>query len=150
VLKPGDSAPPFALADQSGRTVSLGDYAGRKLVLYFYPKDQTPGCTQEACSFRDQLSALAERGVAVVGVSPDSQGSHLKFAEKHGLGFPLLVDADHVLAEAFGAWGEKTLYGRTFMGIKRTTFLIDERGVIEKVWAKPKTKIHAEEVLAAL
>lgn len=150
MLKTGDTAPDFTLPDQAGTPVSLSGFRGRTVVLYFYPKDNTPGCTNEACSFRDHYAALQEKGVVVLGVSPDSEASHQKFASKHDLPFPLLADTDHAVAEAFGAWGEKSLYGRKFMGLLRSTFLIDGDGVIRHVWKKPKTAIHAEEVLAKL
>lgn len=150
MLETGDTAPDFTLPDQAGTPVSLSGFRGRTVVLYFYPKDNTPGCTNEACSFRDHYAALQEKGVVVLGVSPDSEASHQKFASKHDLPFPLLADTDHAVAEAFGAWGEKSLYGRKFMGLLRSTFLIDGAGVIRHVWKKPKTAIHAEEVLAKL
>ena len=150
MLEIGQSAPDFTLENQDGERVSLHDLRGQQVVLYFYPKDNTPGCTNEACSFRDHFAALTERGVVVLGVSPDSVASHRKFADKHGLPFPLLADPDHQVAEAYGAWGEKTLYGKKFMGLIRSTFLIDEQGQIRHVWKKPKTAIHAEEVLAKL
>lgn len=150
MLTTGDTAPDFTLPDQAGTPVSLSGFRGRTVVLYFYPKDNTPGCTNEACSFRDHYAALQEKGVVVLGVSPDSEASHQKFASKHDLPFPLLADTEHAVAEAFGAWGEKSLYGRKFMGLLRSTFLIDGDGVIRHVWKKPKTAIHAEEVLAKL
>lgn len=150
MLDVGQAAPDFTLSDQDGNPVSLSALKGRKVVLYFYPKDNTPGCTKEACSFRDQFSALSDQGVVVLGVSPDSVASHRKFADKHTLPFTLLADPEHQVAEAFGAWGEKTLYGRKFLGLIRSTFLIDEAGVIRHVWKKPKTDIHADEVLAKL
>ena len=150
MLDVGQAAPDFTLSDQDGNPVSLSALKGRRVVLYFYPKDNTPGCTKEACSFRDQFGALSDQGVVVLGVSPDSVASHRKFADKHTLPFTLLADPDHQVAESFGAWGEKTLYGRKFLGLIRSTFLIDEAGVIRHVWKKPKTDIHAEEVLAKL
>jgi peroxiredoxin Q/BCP len=150
VLTIGQAAPDITLADQDGNTHSLHALRGRKVVVYFYPKDNTPGCTKEACSFRDQFSELTSRGVVVLGISPDSTASHRKFADKHQLPFPLLADPEHQAAEAFGVWGEKTLYGRKFMGLMRSTFLIDEFGQIVHVWKKPKTDIHADEVLAKL
>lgn len=150
MLTIGQAAPDFTLQDQDGQTHSLQALRGRKVVVYFYPKDNTPGCTKQACSFRDQFAELTARGVVVLGISPDSTASHRKFADKHQLPFTLLADPDHQVAEAFGAWGEKTLYGRKFMGLMRSTFLIDESGQIVHVWKKPKTDIHAEEVLAKL
>ena len=150
MLNIGDTAPDFTLPDQAGTPVSLSGFRGRTVVVYFYPKDNTPGCTNEACSFRDHYAALQDQGVVVLGVSPDSVASHQKFASKHDLPFPLLADTEHAVAESFGAWGEKSLYGRKFMGLLRSTFLIDGDGVIRHVWKKPKTAIHAEEVLAKL
>jgi peroxiredoxin Q/BCP len=146
----GQPAPEFTLPDQAGNPVSLKALRGKPVVVYFYPKDNTPGCTNEACSFRDHWAALQEKGVTVLGISPDSQASHAKFAAKHGLPFTLLADPETQVAQLFGVWGEKTLYGRKFMGLLRTTFLLDEQGMVRHVWKKPKTAIHAEEVLAKL
>ncbi len=148
-MKVGTKAPEFTLQDGDGNTVRLSNFAGRKLVLYFYPKDMTPGCTTEACDFRDLHQRFAKAGVAVVGVSPDPAERHRTFTSKYELNFPLLADTDHAVAEAYEVWKEKKLYGRTFMGIERTTFLIDEKGRIEKVWRKVKVKDHAREVLSA-
>lgn len=147
---PGDPAPPFEGTDQNGDTVRLADFAGRPLALYFYPKDDTPGCTKQACNLRDNLGALTEAGVAVVGVSADSAESHGRFAEKYDLPFPLLADPDRQILEAYGAWGEKNLYGKTSVGIKRTTFLIGPDGTVLHVFKRPKTAAHAEEILAKL
>jgi peroxiredoxin Q/BCP len=149
-LAAGDKAPPFALLDDAGRRVSLKDFAGKTLVLYFYPKDSTPGCTQESCDFRDNLNRLKSSGAAVAGVSADSVESHKRFKEKQGLNFPLLSDPDHEALEAYGVWREKSLYGRKFMGIVRSTFLIDGKGKILKVFPKVSVKGHVDEVLAAL
>jgi thioredoxin-dependent peroxiredoxin len=146
----GQTAPEFALPDAAGTTVRLSDLRGRRVVLYFYPKDATPGCTQEACDFRDRSAELQEAGVVLLGVSPDGPSSHQKFASKHDLPFPLLADTDHAVATAYGVWKQKSLYGRTFMGIERTTFLIDDEGRIEKVWPKVKVAGHAGAVLAAV
>lgn len=146
----GNQAPDFQLADHSGRTVSLSQLAGKNVVLYFYPKDDTPGCTVEACNFRDEHSALEKAGAVVLGVSPDDTKSHQKFATKFSLPFPLLSDTGHKVAEAYGAWGEKSNYGRKFMGIIRSTFLIDPQGKVKHVWPKVKVKDHVNEVLAAL
>lgn len=143
----GDTAPAFTAQDDSGAEVSLGDFAGRKLILYFYPKDNTPGCTSEACSLRDGRDELYEQGFEIVGVSPDSIASHQKFITKQSLNFKLLSDPDHALAEAYGAWGEKKFMGRTYDGILRTTFVIDENGVIERVFDKVKTKDHFNQIL---
>lgn len=137
-LNPGDQALPFALKDQEGKVVSLADFQGRKLLLYFYPKADTPGCTKQACSIRDGREDLASLGVAVVGVSPDDPGRQKKFDGKYGLGFPLLADADHAVAEAYGVWGEKSMYGKKVQGITRSSFLIDEEGKIIQAWYKVK------------
>lgn len=146
-LKPGDVAPAFTAQDQDGNTVSLSDYRGKKVVLYFYPKDNTPGCTAQACNLRDNHALMLRQGYVVLGVSADSQKSHKKFAAKFNLNFPLLVDEDHTILNAYGVWGEKKFMGRTFDGIHRTTFVINEEGVIEEVIEKVHTKRHAEEVL---
>ena len=145
----GDKAPDFLGKDEQGREIRLSDYRGRKLVLYFYPKDMTSGCTAEACSFRDHLSELQEAGYEVVGVSVDEEKQHRKFKEKHGLNFPLIADVDKRLVEQFGVWQEKSMYGRKYMGTVRTTFIINEEGVIEQIIGPKqiKTKIHAEQVL---
>jgi peroxiredoxin Q/BCP len=149
-LHPGDKAPDFELPDDAGRVVSLGDFRGRKVVLYFYPKDSTPGCTTEACDFRDNLARLGERGAVVLGLSADTVESHRRFKEKQGLNFPLLSDPERRALEAYGVWKEKSLYGRKFMGIERTTVLIDEQGKVEKVFPKVKVQGHVDEVLASL
>ncbi|TSC29613.1 thioredoxin-dependent thiol peroxidase [Corallococcus sp. Z5C101001] len=146
----GDKAPGFSLPDQSGATVSLSQFKGRHVVLYFYPKDATPGCTTEACDFRDEHSALVKAGAVVLGVSPDSVASHQKFATKQGLPFSLLADPEHALADAYGVWGEKSLYGRKFMGLIRATFLIGPEGKVVRVWPKVKVAGHVAEVLATL
>jgi thioredoxin-dependent peroxiredoxin len=146
----GEKAPAFSLQDQSGKTVKLSDFKGRKVVLYFYPKDDTPGCTREACAFRDEHSGLQKAGAVVLGVSPDSGPSHARFAGKYKLPFPLLADTDHTVSEKYGAWGEKTLYGRKFMGITRSTFLVDEAGKVARVWPKVKVDGHVDQVLGAV
>lgn len=145
----GDKAPEILGKDQNGNEVRLSDFAGKKLVLYFYPKDNTSGCTAEACSLRDNLPALAGKGYAVVGVSPDSEASHQRFIEKHGLPFTLIADTDHSLAEKMGAWGEKSMYGRKYMGILRTTFIIGPDGTIEHIFGPKqiKTKEHGNQIL---
>ena len=148
-LKAGNPAPAFEATDQDGNKRTLADYAGRKLILYFYPKDNTPGCTAEACSLRDGRDELREMGFEVVGVSPDSEKSHRGFIEKQGLNFTLLSDTDKVVAKAYGVWGEKKFMGRTFMGILRTTFVIDEKGMIERVLDKVRTKDHFEQIVEA-
>jgi peroxiredoxin Q/BCP len=149
-LKAGDRAPDFTGTDKDGNPISLSDYQGRTLVLYFYPQDATPTCTNQACNLRDNLEALAEHGISVVGVSPDDAASHRRFAEKQRLNFPLIADTDHRLIQAYGVWGEKQMYGRSYMGLLRTTFVIGGDGVIRHVFPKPKVKEHAREILAAL
>lgn len=149
-LKAGDPAPEFSGMTNGGQTVSLKDFRGKTVVLYFYPKDDTPGCTKEACGFRDQHAALSKAGAVVIGVSPDPVKSHDKFAAKFRLPFLLLADEDHRTAEAYGVWGEKTFMGRTYEGVHRVTFLIDPAGRIHTIWPQVKPEVHAEEVLAAL
>jgi len=145
-LQAGDTAPAFTATDQDGNTVSLSDFQGKKVALYFYPKDDTPGCTAQACNLRDHQEELTAKNVQVLGVSTDSEASHKKFALKYDLPFPLLADTDKKLVEAYGVWQEKKNYGRAYMGIVRTTFLIDEQGVIEKVITKVDTKNHVEQL----
>lgn len=151
-MKPaaGDKAPQFSLKDGDGRTVKLSDYKGRKVVLYFYPRDMTPGCTKEACAFQEDLSEFDERNVAVLGVSTDDARSHQRFSEKYGLKFPLLADTEHRVAEEYGVWQEKNMYGRKVWGIKRKTFIIDEQGRIACVFDKVSPAEHSREVIAAL
>lgn len=149
-LEAGDKAPAFSLKDAEGNTVKLSDFKGKQVVLYFYPKDNTPGCTQEACDFRDEHSALQKKGAVVLGVSADTAASHQKFAGKYSLPFPLLVDEGHEVADKYGAWGDKVLYGRKFKGMIRSTFLIGPDGKLKRVWPKVKVKGHVEEVKAAL
>jgi peroxiredoxin Q/BCP len=149
MIKEGTNAPAFKTTDADGETVSLKELRGRKVVLYFYPKDDTPGCTKEACSFRDAWAKFKKRGITVLGVSPDSEASHKKFETKYKLPFTLLADKDHAIADAYGVWGEKKFMGRTYMGVLRTTFLIDEKGKIKKVFEKVKPEDHASEVLDA-
>ena len=149
MLKEGTTAPAFKTTDANGETVSLKDLRGQKVVLYFYPKDDTPGCTKEACSFRDDFAKFKKRSIAVLGVSPDSEKSHKKFETKYKLPFTLLADTDHAIAESYGVWGEKKFMGRTYTGVHRTTFLIDEKGKIKKVFEKVKPEDHASEVLEA-
>ena len=147
--KEGTTAPSFKTTDQNGEPVSLKDLRGQKVVLYFYPKDDTPGCTKEACSFRDAYSKFKKQKITVLGVSPDKETAHKKFETKYQLPFTLLADTDHSIAEAYGVWGEKKFMGRTYMGVHRTTFLIDEKGKIKKVFEKVKPEDHASEVLEA-
>jgi peroxiredoxin Q/BCP len=149
MLKQGDKAAAFSTTDAEGRPIRLKDFKGQKVVLYFYPKDDTPGCTKEACSFRDDFAAFKKRGINVLGVSPDSESSHKKFAQKYKLPFTLLADHEHKIADAYGTYGQKKFMGRTYMGILRTTFLIDEKGKIKKVFEKVKPDEHAREVLEA-
>jgi peroxiredoxin Q/BCP len=146
----GQIAPDFTLPATDGSTVRLLDLRGKKVVLYFYPKDDTPGCTKEACAFRDNLGVLQSMGVVVLGVSPDSVASHQKFAQKYGLPFPLLADEGAQVATTYGVWKEKRQYGRTYMGIERTTFLIDENGIVQRVFPKVKVDGHVEEVIEAI
>ena len=150
MIEAGKKAPAFSLKDQDGKTVKLADFAGKNVVLYFYPKDDTPGCTTEACNFRDEHSKLQKAGAVVLGVSPDSEARHAKFRAKYSLPFTLLADTEHEVAEKYGAWGEKSLYGKKYMGIIRSTFLIGKDGKVAKVWPKVKVKEHAGEVLEAL
>lgn len=146
-LKAGDKAPKFSAKDQDGNIISLSDFAGKKLVLYFYPKDNTPGCTAESCNLRDNYKALLKNGYAVVGVSANSEKDHLKFIKKFNLPFPLIADTDKVVCNAYGVWGKKKFMGREFMGIVRTTFIISEKGVIEEVIEKVDNENHASQIL---
>ncbi len=146
-LKEGDAAPDFAVLNEKNETVRLSDFKGKKLVLYFYPKDDTPGCTAQACSLRDGYPTFINKGYAVLGVSPDSVKKHVKFQDKFSLPFSLLADEDHAVSEAYGVWGEKKFMGRAYMGIHRTTFVIDENGTIERIIAKVDTGSHAEQLL---
>lgn len=146
-LQVGDPAPPFEARDQDGQLVRLSDFAGKKVVLYFYPKDDTPGCTAQACNLRDNYEALLARGYVVLGVSVDDEASHRKFRQKYALPFPLLADTDHRIVEAYGVWREKSMYGRQFMGIARTTFVLDEAGRIAEVIEKVDTKEHTAQIL---
>ena len=149
MLKEGSTAPAFSTTDGEGRTVRLKDFRGQKVVLYFYPKDDTPGCTKEACSFRDAFADFKQSGINVLGISTDNEASHQKFARKYKLPFTLLTDTDHAIADAYDTYGEKKFMGRTYMGVKRTTFLIDEKGKIKKIFEKVKPDEHASEVLEA-
>lgn len=143
-------APDFTLLNEKEEEVSLRDFRGKKVVLYFYPKDMTPGCTTEACDFRDHHEEFADLNTVILGVSGDEASKHTKFIEKYGLPFSLLVDANHEVAEKYGVWVLKKMYGREFMGIERATFLIDEEGIVEKEWRKVKVKNHIEEILKSL
>ena len=150
MLREGDKAPEFTLPSDRGDTVRLADLRGRRVVLYFYPKDDTSGCTKEACGFRDAQPELEARDVVVLGASPDGIDSHGKFRDRYDLNFPLLADTDHSVAEAYGAWGKKKLYGREYEGVLRSTFLIGTDGRIEKIYRKVKPAEHADEILADL
>ncbi|MEN3037603.1 MAG: thioredoxin-dependent thiol peroxidase [Candidatus Kryptonium sp.] len=149
-LKVGQKAPNFTLPSDTGEKISLKDFRGKKVVLYFYPKDDTPGCTKEACSFRDNINLILEKGAIVIGVSADSVESHKKFKEKYNLNFPLLSDEKHKVLEKYGVWKERSLYGKKFMGTERTTFIIDEQGKIAHIFRKVKVDGHTEEVLKKL
>ena len=146
-MKQGDRIPDILGTDQNGREHKASDYAGRKLIIYFYPKDNTPGCTAEACSLSDGYGMLKKQGFALLGVSKDSAASHTKFAEKYNLPFPLIADTEHALQEAFGVWQQKKMAGRTYMGTVRTTFIIDEQGIVTHVINKVNTKDHARQIL---
>jgi thioredoxin-dependent peroxiredoxin len=150
VVDEGTPAPEFALTSDSGETVRLSDLRGTPVVLYFYPKDDTPGCTTQACGIRDAWGEFQRAGAVVLGVSPDSEGSHVKFRDKYGLPFTLLADTGHTVAEAYGVWGEKKYMGRTYMGVERSTFVIGPDGVVTKVLRDVKPATHADDVLAAL
>lgn len=148
-LKEGDKAPAFTGKDQDDKKVSLADYKGKKLVLYFYPEDDTPTCTIQACNLRDNFALLKQNGFTVLGVSPDEVAKHKKFENKYSLPFTLIADPSHTIIDKYGVWGEKQLYGRKYMGLHRTTFIIDEKGVIRKIFLRPKNKQHAEEIIKA-
>jgi len=147
LLKKGDKAPAFNAVDQDGNPISLKDYIGKKLVLYFYPKDDTPGCTAEACNLRDNYGLLLKKGYKIVGVSADDEQSHKKFIQKYVLPFPLIADKDKSIIKAYGAWGKKNLYGKEYDGILRTTYVISEEGIIERIFTKVDTKNHTEQIL---
>jgi len=148
-LKIGDKAPLFSGNDQNGLKISLADFRGKKVVLYFYPEDDTPTCTIQACNLRDNYGLLKKNGFEIIGVSPDNEKSHKKFEHKFSLPFTLLADTDHKIIDRFGLWGEKQLFGHHYMGVHRTTFVINEKGIIEKIFLRPKNKAHAEEILAS-
>jgi peroxiredoxin Q/BCP len=149
-MKVGQKAPEFTVVDDSGKTVKLSDFKGKKVVLYFYPKDDTPGCTKEACSFRDGISEIRKQGAVVLGVSADSAESHQKFKKKYDLNFPLLADTEKKIIEDYEVWKEKSMYGRKYMGIERTTYVIGKDGKISHIFPKVKVGEHYDEVLAAL
>jgi peroxiredoxin Q/BCP len=146
-LEVGNPAPAFEAKDQNGNTIKLSDFKGRKVVLYFYPKDNTPGCTAQACNLRDNYEALQKAGYVILGVSSDSEKSHLKFIEKQNLPFPLIADEDLKVHEAYGTWVEKSMYGRKYMGTARTTFVIDENGILAEIIEKVNTKNHTSQIL---
>ncbi|HEY9361794.1 MAG TPA: thioredoxin-dependent thiol peroxidase [Chitinophagaceae bacterium] len=148
MLQEGDKAPAFTGKDQDGKKISLKDYKGKKLVLYFYPKDDTEGCTAQACNLRDNYSLLKKKGFAIIGVSPDDEKSHKKFEQKFTLPFSLIADPEHTILEKYGVWQQKKMFNNVYMGVVRTTFVIDEKGIIRKIIARPKTKAHAEEIVA--
>jgi peroxiredoxin Q/BCP len=149
-LGPGDPAPAFDLPDQDGKSIRLGDFAGRSVVVYFYPADDTPGCTKEACQFNDQLAAFSKAKVAIVGISPDAAAKHQSFRRKYELAFPLLTDSDRNVMGAYGAWGEKTMYGKKTVGVIRSTFLIGPDGRIVRSWYNVRADGHAAKVLAEI
>lgn len=150
MLKIGDKAPDFTLLDKDGKTISLSDFLGKKVVLYFYPKDNTPGCTRQACAFASNYKEFIKRGVEVIGISKDSVASHVKFAEKYSLPFILLSDPDRIAIEKYGVWQEKKLYGKVSMGVVRMTFIIDENGLIQEIMPRVKPDTNAEEILAKI
>ena len=150
MLVEGKPAPDFTLADDAGTSVSLSSYRGRTVVVYFYPKDDTPGCTKEACGFRDAFDLFLAKGAVVIGVSPDKPASHGKFRAKYGLPFVLLADPDHAVLEAWGAWGEKSMYGKKYMGVVRSTVIVAPDGVVKKIFPKVSPEGHAQEILAVL
>jgi thioredoxin-dependent peroxiredoxin len=149
-LKAGDKAPAFTGIDQNGASISLSDYKGKKLVLFFYPEDDTPTCTIQACNLRDNYTLLKQHGFEVIGISPDNTKKHKKFEEKFSLPFTLIADTSHAILEKYGVWDQKKLFGHEYMGVLRTTFIVDEKGIIRKVFLRPKNKAHAEEIILAM
>jgi peroxiredoxin Q/BCP len=150
ILKAGDKAPDFSGINQDGKEIRLSDFAGKKLILYFYPKDDTPGCIAESCNLNDNYDLWLEKGFEVVGVSPDSVESHQKFRDKYGLKFNLIADTEKKILQAYGAWGEKSMYGKKYMGVLRSTFVIDENGVVQEVFEKVKTKDHTNQIFKSI
>ena len=150
VLSKGDKAPDFKGLNQNGETISLSDFSGKKLILYFYPKDNTPGCTAESCNLSDNYQQWIDKGYDVVGVSPDSVASHKKFADKFGFKFNLIADTEKEILQAYGVWGEKNMYGKKYMGVLRTTYVISEQGVVEEVFEKVQTSDHSKQIIKAL
>lgn len=149
-LEEGQKAPSFTGKNQDGKEISLDDFKGKKVVLYFYPKDNTSGCTAEACNLNENLDDFVQKGFVVIGVSPDSEASHRKFIDKYGLKFDLIADTEKEILEKYGVWAEKKMYGKTYMGVVRTTYIIDENGMIEKIFEKVKTKEHSEQIFGEL
>lgn len=149
-LKEGDKAPAFTGTDQDGKKISLASYKGKKVVLYFYPEDDTPTCTIQACNLRDNHQLLTKNGFVVLGVSPDEASKHKKFEAKFKLPFTLIADTSHSILEKYGVWDQKQMFGHQYMGVLRTTFVIDEKGIIRKIFLRPKNKAHAEEIIAAM
>jgi peroxiredoxin Q/BCP len=149
-LQEGDKAPAFSGIDQDGKKFTLADLKGKKVVLYFYPEDDTPTCTIQACNLRDNYGLLTKEGFEVIGVSPDDPRKHKKFEKKFSLPFTLIADTSHQILEKYGVWGEKQMFGNKYMGVHRTTFVIDEKGIIRKIFLRPKNKAHAEEIVAAM
>lgn len=147
-LKEGDAAPQFKGQDQNEALVKLSDFIGKKLVLFFYPKDMTPGCTSEACNLRDNYKELLDEGYSILGVSPDSPKLHKRFIEKNSLPFPLIADEEKIILQQYGVWGEKKMYGRSYLGVLRTTFIIDEKGIVSKIIDKVKTRDHSSQILS--
>ena len=147
MLKEGDKAPAFSAMDQNSKKISLADFKGKKLVIYFYPEDDTPTCTIQACNLRDNYSLLKREGFEVVGISPDDEKKHKQFEQKFSLPFTLLADPSHKILEKYGVWGEKQMFGNHYMGVHRTTFVVDEKGIIRKIFSRPKNKAHAEEIV---
>ena len=150
LLKKGDKAPDFKGLNQNNELISLSDFKGKKLILYFYPKDNTPGCTAESCNLSDNYQAWIDKGYEVIGVSPDSVASHKKFADKYGFKFNLIADTEKEILQAYGVWGEKNMYGRKYMGVLRTTYVINDEGMIEEVFEKVKTKDHTNQIIKVL
>jgi thioredoxin-dependent peroxiredoxin len=146
-LKEGDKAPAFSGKDQNGKKVTLSEFKGKKVVLYFYPEDDTPTCTVQACNLRDNYALLKKNGFEIIGVSPNDEKSHKKFETKFNLPFTLIADTGHAIIDKYGVWGEKQMFGNNYMGVHRTTFVIDEKGVIRKIFLRPKNKQHAEEIV---
>lgn len=149
-LADGDKAPQFTGIDQDGKKIALNDFKGQKVVLYFYPQDDTPTCTIQACNLRDNYALLKKQGIQVIGISPDDVAKHKKFEQKFSLPFPLIADPKHTIINKYGVWGEKQMFGNKYMGLHRTTFVIDEKGIIKKIFLKPKSAKHAEEIIKSL